>query len=295
MTPEAVADRLERARDPRVTAALRHAAFEEISRSFQAMAVASAARLLDDADEARDATQDALLAAWLKLSQLRTPAAFAGWLKRLVATECRRRLRKRPILSHLDDRSIPLAAIVPCDAPWLPRMLATLTEPERQTVVRFYVHGYTLREIAASVGAPPATVGKRLYTARLKVRRALPPSIRESALRARTRRPGSSPDELAEYVGVYRFDKRPELVVEIRRSRRGDFLASYSQGQRDVLHHLGNDTLVTRAFDGEGRFQRDQRGRITRFVYYEFGVRLGVAKRVRSPQAVAGSGIGSRR
>jgi RNA polymerase sigma-70 factor (ECF subfamily) len=285
MTPEAVADRLERARDPRVAVALRHAAFEEIARSFQAMALASAARLLHDADEARDAAQDAFLDAWLKLSQIRTPAAFAGWLKRLVATECRRRLRKRPSLSPLDDRSAPPAPIVPCDPPWLARMLGTLTEPERQTVVRFYVHGDTIREIAARVGAPPATVGKRLYTARLKVRRALPPSIRESALRARTRRPGSSPEDLAEYVGVYRFDKRPELVVEIRRSRRGDVLTSYSQGQRDVLHHLGNDTLVTRAFDGEGRFQRDKRGRITRFVYYEFGVRLGIAKRIRAGRA----------
>jgi len=282
VTPETVADRLERARDPRASAALRHAAFEEIQRSFQAMALASAARLLDDADEARDATQDAFLAAWLKLSQIRIPAAFAGWLKRLVATECHRRLRKRPSLSPLDDRSVPPEPIVEFDPPWLACVLATLTEPERQTVVRFYVHGKTIREIAASSGVPPAKVGKRLYTARLKVRRALPPSIRESALRAR-RGKGSSPDELAEYVGVYRFDKRPELVVEIQRARRGDGLVSYSQGQRDVLHHLGNDTLVTRAFDGEGRFQRDRRGRITRFVYYEFGARLGIANRLRDP------------
>jgi RNA polymerase sigma-70 factor (ECF subfamily) len=281
VTPDAVVDRLERARDPRVPAAQRHAAFEEIARSFHAMAVASAARLLDDADEARDATQDAFLAAWLKLGQLRAPAAFGGWLKRLVATECRRRLRKRPSLSNFDDRLGPTATIVPSEPPWLARMLATLTEPERQTIVRFYVHGYTIREIAARVGAPPATIGKRLYTARLKVRRALPPSIRQSALRARTRRAGSSPDELADYVGFYRFDKRPELVVEIRRSRRADVLTSYSRGQRDVLYHLGNDTLVTRAFDGEGRFQRDKRGRITRVVYYEFGVRLGVARKIR--------------
>src|SRR5262249_34900812 len=152
----------------------RHAAFEEVTRSFQAMALASAARLLGDADEARDATQDAFLAAWLKLSQLRTPAAFGGWLKRLVATECGRRLRKGPVLSGLEDRSVPPATTVPRDEPWLASMLAMLTDAERQTVVRFYVHGCTIHEIAASIGAPTATVGKRLYTARLKVRRALP-------------------------------------------------------------------------------------------------------------------------
>jgi hypothetical protein len=46
---------------------------------------------------------------------------------------------------------------------------------------------------------------------------------------------------------------------------------------------VGDDTLVTRAFDGEGRFERDGHGRITRVVYYEFGVRLGVARPVPSP------------
>src|SRR5262249_35193915 len=150
------------------------------------------------------------------------PAAFGGWLKRLVATECRRRLRRRAALLGLDDHSVPPATNFQCDPPWLARMLETLTEPERQTVVRFYVQGCTLREIAASVGAPPATVGKRLYTARLKVRRALPPSIRESALRSRMRGMRSGPDDLGEYVGFYRFEKRPELVIEIRRSPRGD-------------------------------------------------------------------------
>src|SRR5262245_23024493 len=105
------------------------------------MALASATRLLHDYDEARAATQDAFLSAWLKLSQLRTPEAFGGWLKRLVTTECRRRLRNRRTFSGLDDRSLPPATTAQRDAPWLARALATLSEPERETVIRFYVHG----------------------------------------------------------------------------------------------------------------------------------------------------------
>jgi hypothetical protein len=33
-------------------------------------------------------------------------------------------------------------------------------------------------------------------------------------------------------------------------------------------------------FDGEACFLRDRQGRVTGFVYYEFGRRLGVARRV---------------
>lgn len=40
------------------------------------------------------------------------------------------------------------------------------------------------------------------------------------------------------------------------------------------------DALVTTEFDGEGRFHRDREGRISHFVYYEFGRRLGVARKV---------------
>ena len=61
----AVADLVERARDGCVPASRRRAAFEEIVRSFEAMARGSAFRLLHDVEDARDATQDAFLAAWL--------------------------------------------------------------------------------------------------------------------------------------------------------------------------------------------------------------------------------------
>lgn len=277
MTPAHVADHVERARDTGAPAAQRHEAFEELSRSFEAMAFATAVRLLRDADEARDANQDAFLAAWLRLDQLRAPAAFGGWLKRLVFTECRRRLRQRPI-PRLDDGAVPTATTPGLDTNWpLARALAALTEPERQAILLFYVQGCRLQEIAAIEGVSPAVIGKRLYAARLKVRRTLPLSVRASVLRIGIRRPGSG--NLAEYVGVYRFEKRPDLVVEIRRSQSSDLLISHSRGQRHLLHCIGDDTLATRSFDGEGRFQRDKDGRITGFVYYELGARLGVAKK----------------
>jgi RNA polymerase sigma factor (sigma-70 family) len=279
VTPAAVADTVERARNAGAPAALRHEAFEELARSFEAMALASALGVLHDADDAREAVQDAFLAAWLKLDQLRAPEAFGGWLKRLVSTECSRRLRKRPARCDLEDDAVPVAMTRTRETPWpLARALAALPDPERQAILLFYVQGCTLQEIAAIAGASPATIGKRLYAARLKVRRSLPLSVRASVLRLGTRRLASG--GLADYVGDYRFDKRPDPLVEIRPSRRSDLLVSRSGDQRHLLHFIGDDVLVTREFDGEGRFQRDGNGRITGFVYYEFGNRLGVARKM---------------
>ena len=84
-----------------------------------------------------------------------------------------------------------------------------------------------------------------------------------------------------EYVGEYRFEERPDHVVSI--VREGDALTSQAGGQRHVLLSLDGESLLTRHYDGEGRFQRDRAGKVTHFVYYEFGKRLGVARKVTDP------------
>lgn len=85
-----------------------------------------------------------------------------------------------------------------------------------------------------------------------------------------------------EYAGEYRFDERPEHVVRVERE--GAVLVSYGGDQRNVLASIHDNALVPMEFDGEGRFRRDRAGRIVAFVYYEFGARLGVARKVRPTQ-----------
>jgi hypothetical protein len=82
---------------------------------------------------------------------------------------------------------------------------------------------------------------------------------------------------LDEYVGEYRFDRRPDHIVSI--VREGDTLVSESSGQRHLLVSVREHSLVTSHYDGEGRFRRDRLGRVSHFVYYEFGKRMGVARK----------------
>ncbi len=263
-----------------------HAAFADLVARFEAMAFAHALRLLADADEARDATQDAFLTAWLKLRTLEEPAAFGAWLKRLIATQCSRRRRNGKLQPLIDSSAVDRSAV---DRDFdrreqrrlLARAMIGLNASEHRILVLFYFLGRGLHEIAALMRIPRATVGKRLYTARLKMRRALPASLRQQFL---TLRPAGDfarqirQGVFDQYVGVYRFDRRPELTVQIRRE--GDRLVSYGAGQRNVLASIDDSTLMTTAYDGEGRFLRDRSGRVRQFVYYEFGTRLGKATKV---------------
>lgn len=79
-----------KATDPSAAPAERHEAFGELVLRFQDMAFACAYAVLGDSYLAEDVAQEAFVVAWQKLDQLRDPNAFAGWLKRIVLTQCNR-------------------------------------------------------------------------------------------------------------------------------------------------------------------------------------------------------------
>lgn len=238
--------------------------------------------LLGDADDARDAVQEAFAAAWLRLRQLRDPAAFPAWLRTIVATQCARQLRRRarpseaaepPRPAEADARRVDYQALVAS-------AVAALPEGERHVTVLFYFLEYSQPEIARILCLKPGTVAKRLHSARARIRRRLPASVRSEFVRVAPSRTFAEQVRLGiydEYVGEYRFDRRPDLVVSI--VREGDSLIGVSGRQRHVLAPLDGASLVTGHYDGEGRFGRNRQGEVTHFVYYEFGERLGVAWR----------------
>ena len=289
---------VDRARNDDVPVDQQHAAFAELVSRFEERAFGWALRLLGDPEEAKDATQDAFVTAWLKLRALRDPAAFSVWLKRLIATQCNRRRRKRRETQGLNEHSLRAVTDGHFDRRERQRILASamasLPESEHRVVVLFYFLGRKIGEIASILGIPRGTVGKRLYSARIAIRRRLPREVRQELLALRP-----SPQFLRqvreglfdEYIGEYQFDERPGDVVRV--VREGSLLVGYGGGQRNVLASIRDSALVTTEFDGEGRFQRDRAGRIAGFVYYEFGARLGVARRLggrRGPSKIDGTG-----
>lgn len=83
-----------------------------------------------------------------------------------------------------------------------------------------------------------------------------------------------------EYLGQYRFELRPELVVTI--TREGEHLIGEAAGQRNELFasDQAEGELLTKEFDGRGKFVRNKQGHISHLIYHEFGNEMGVAKKI---------------
>lgn len=275
---------VEKARDPQASLQEQHDASTALVKESQHIVFAVALASLRHVEDAKDASQNTFATAWRRLGQLRDAKAFDAWLKAIVVSECARLRRRRPLLPEEAAVSVAVEAKVH-DRDYqdlLATALEELPESERHVTVLFYFFGYTQSQIARLLRVKPGTVGKRLHSARLRIRRRLPRSVRSDFVRHVPSAVFSAQvcsGLLDDYIGEYRFDLRPDHVVRI--TREGSYLLSESGGQRHVLASVDEHSLVAMHYDGEGRFRRNRRGKVTGFVYYEFGRRLGVAQKVR--------------
>jgi hypothetical protein len=165
------------------------------------------------------------------------------------------------------------------------RAIKKLTLNERMVVVLFYVREHSQSEISAFLDVPLTTVAKRLYSAKARLRAMTMDGFKNDFSVHRPSRNSSFAEKVKagiydEYVGQYRFELRPELVVAIRIE--GDRLLSEGGGQRNELFaREGVECeLFTKEFDGRGEFVRDKRGRVSHLIYHEFGRVMGRAKKL---------------
>ncbi len=164
-------------------------AFNELVSRYQRVAYSVALRLLGDADQAADATQDAILAAYRGLAGLRG-GAFRTWLLRIVTNQCLDVLRarsRRPVMS-LDamsapcDDDTPALMLAASDGDpvaaaeqhelhaLLRRGLLVLPEDQRVAVVLSDIEGFRYDEIAAITGANLGTIKARRARGRARLR-----------------------------------------------------------------------------------------------------------------------------
>jgi RNA polymerase sigma-70 factor (ECF subfamily) len=140
---------------------------------------AVAYKILRDFELAEDATQQALLAIWRNLPQLRDPEQFDAWSYRLLVNACydegRRTRRRTPLLRLLPTDDAPgsdvLGAIVDRDE--LERGFARLSLDHRAVVVLHHYLDLPLAEVAAVLSVPEGTVRSRMHHAIRAMRAAL--------------------------------------------------------------------------------------------------------------------------
>jgi RNA polymerase sigma factor (sigma-70 family) len=197
-----------RATETRAAQAEKSRAFDEIVRRFQDLAFGCAYAMLGDFYLAEDAAQEAFITAWRNLGQLRQPAAFPGWFKRIVLSQCHR-LTRRKCFSLVALEAVAETAADGSDlqAAYEARELQqqvmaaiqSLPEAERIVTTLFYISDYSQKEIAAFLEAPLTTVKKRLFSARQKLQERKLAMFKETL---QARRPSRN-DQFAETVALF--------------------------------------------------------------------------------------------
>ena len=155
------------------------AAFRDLVVRFQDMAVGYAFSLLGDYHLAEDAAQEAFLAAFRELPELRRPEAFVAWLRTVVFKQCdriRRRRRETELLTVDDDRLVA-DGLAPHDAlgreetaRLVGRAIASLPQGSREVVSLYYIGERSGRQVATFLDLPLTTVKKRLHDAKPKLK-----------------------------------------------------------------------------------------------------------------------------
>ncbi len=134
---------------------------------------------LGNQEDALDAVSDTFLEAFKGVSNLREPAAFKGWIFRILSVRCKRAvggLILRRNTFNLDDFvetadrggvSLEDAAV---DNAALAKAIAKLQPEERMILVLNVLHGYTTKEIAEMLAKPQGTVSSKLHRTYGKLR-----------------------------------------------------------------------------------------------------------------------------
>jgi RNA polymerase sigma-70 factor (ECF subfamily) len=138
-------------------------------------------RVVGRTGDADDVVQDAFLTAFLRLGELREPAAFRGWLARIAMNEVRGRLRKRRWLKRFaldrddDDVSLESLAIeeaspeMKAELARIDRVLARMEPELRMAWMLRFVEGWALDEVAAALDVSLATAKRRIKDAREQI------------------------------------------------------------------------------------------------------------------------------
>ncbi len=159
-------------------------AFTQLMEHYQSACYGLAWRLLHDADQAADATQDGFMHAYKAISSYRG-GVFRSWLLRITANasyDILRRAQRRPttVLPDPEDGAPELPdihAVNPVEEAtkselyrYLEVALRELPPDQRAAVVLCDVYGMDYNEVAAMTESALGTVKSRIHRGRLRLR-----------------------------------------------------------------------------------------------------------------------------
>ena len=170
-------------------------AFSVLVRKYQKSVHALAWRKVGDFHIAEDITQETFLKAYQKLSTLKEPQRFSGWLYVIAANRCKAWFRKKRLLTQsLEDASSAelekstysgyviaenerTTAEIRREV--VKKLLTKLQESERTVITLYYLGEMTYEEISEFLGVSVGAIKTRVYRARQRLKKE-EPMIREA-------------------------------------------------------------------------------------------------------------------
>ena len=146
-------------------------AFTELVRVSAPRLRGVAQLILHDSDRAKDAVQDAFIAAWKDLRALRDPDAWDAWLRRLTVRTCYRiakRDRRRVevevnVTPTVDSMTANDASADVAEREWVLAEIGRLEIDQRSVIALHYYLDLPMREVAEILGIPFGTAASRLH------------------------------------------------------------------------------------------------------------------------------------
>ena len=160
-------------------------AFGKLVLAYEGSVYRSAYRMVHDADEASEITQECMVRAWQNLARFRGEAPFAGWLSRIAIHLALNRLRERKkfvrpvdeekheaMIEQASEDKTPLAQLLDTESmAALQQAVDELPEEFRAPLVLRIYEEYSYEEISEALELPLGTVMSRLFRARERLAR----------------------------------------------------------------------------------------------------------------------------
>lgn len=153
-----------------------HAAFAQLVERYAGAVFNLAYRMLGNAQEAEDASQEIFLKVYANLARFDRERKFSTWLLSIGSNYCIDRLRRRRFAwLTLDDTVLTIpnpgkgpehSAIEREEHDAVQRALLRLPPAYREVAVLRYWHDLSYEEIVQALGLPESTIKTRLHRAR---------------------------------------------------------------------------------------------------------------------------------
>lgn len=145
-------------------------AFEEILILEEKMLYYKALSYVGKKEDALDVIQETSYRAFLSIGQLRNPEYFSTWLFRILIRECYRLLKKRKQIIPYEEsellKRLESNQDKEIDTYHLSEALSKLNASYQTSIILFYYHDLSIKDISNVMDKPVGTIKTYLYRAR---------------------------------------------------------------------------------------------------------------------------------